>query len=67
MQEKLMEQKWMVAVFLLVVPALMRVFDLLTESGMLTVWLVVANAFFIADVTQRWLTKPPAPADAKEP
>jgi hypothetical protein len=57
MPEKLMEQKWMIAVFLLIVPGLMRCFDLMTESGLLTVWLVVANGYFIASVTQTVMTK----------
>jgi hypothetical protein len=57
MTEKLMEHKWMIAVFLLIVPSLMRCFDLLTEGGLLTAWLVVANGYFIASVTQTVMTK----------
>jgi hypothetical protein len=59
MNEKLMEQKWMIAVYLLIAPTLLRVFGLLTESALITVWLVVANAFFVADVAQRVLTREP--------
>lgn len=47
----------MIAVFLLIVPSLMRCFDLLTEGGLLTAWLVVANGYFIASVTQTVMTK----------
>lgn len=57
MTEKLMEQKWMIAVFLLIVPTVLLVFGKLTEAGLLTVWILVANGYFIASVTQTVMTK----------
>ena len=32
--EKMLEQKWIVTVFLLIVPTVLRCFDLLTEGGL---------------------------------
>lgn len=55
--EKMLEQKWIVTVFLLIVPTVLRVFDLLTEGGLITVWLLVAGGYFAADVTQKAVTK----------
>ena len=61
MTEKLLEQKWMVAVFLLIVPTVLRLFDKMSESGLITVWVLVAGAYMAADVTQKALVKPNAP------
>lgn len=55
--EKMLEQKWIVTVFLLLAPTVLRVFDLLTEGGLITVWLLVAGGYFAADVTQRATSK----------
>jgi hypothetical protein len=54
--EKMLEQKWIVTVFLLIVPTALRCFDLLTEGGLITVWLLVAGGYFAADVTQKATT-----------
>jgi len=56
---KMLEQKWIVTVFLLLAPTALRVFDLLTEGGLITVWLLVAGGYFAADVTQRATAKSP--------
>jgi hypothetical protein len=59
MTEKMLEQKWIVTVFLLIVPTILRVFDLMTEGGLITVWVLVAGGYFAADVTQRAMAKVP--------
>ena len=59
MPEKMMEQKWIVTVFLLIVPTVLRCFDLMTEGGLITVWLLVAGGYFAADVTQKATAKAP--------
>lgn len=50
---KMLEQKWIVTVFLLIIPTVLRLFDKLTEGGLITVWLLVAGGYFAADVVQQ--------------
>lgn len=64
MLEKMLERKWMVAVFLLIVPTLLRLVDKMSESGLVTVWLIVASAFFAAEVTNAALAREKAPEKA---
>lgn len=63
--EKMLEQKWIVTVFLLIVPTVLRCFNLLTEGGLITVWLLVAGGYFTADVfSQKATTVAPKATDA---
>jgi hypothetical protein len=55
--EKMLEQKWIVTVFLLIVPTVLLCFGLLTESGLITVWVLVASGYFTAEVTLAIMTK----------
>jgi hypothetical protein len=55
--ERFASRKWLIAVFLLIVPTLLRVFGLLDQAGLLTVWGSVTALYFAANVSQKALTK----------
>lgn len=59
---KLTSRKWLVTVFLLVAPLVLRCFDRLTEGGLVTIWTLVAAAYFGANVVQKQVLK----SDAKK-
>lgn len=59
MTDKFLERRWMVTVFLLVVPTLMRLFDKLTESGMISVWLIAGGAYLTSEVLSLVYAKEP--------
>ena len=55
--ERFASRKWLIAVFLLVTPTVLRVFGLLDQAGLLTVWGSVTALYFAANVGQKVLTK----------
>lgn len=61
--EKMLEQKWMIAVFLLIVPTVLLCFGKFSESGLITVWLLVAGGYFTADVVAQRTTVAPKAAN----
>lgn len=58
----LLSRKWLVTVFLLVAPLVLRCAGLMTESGLLLIWGWVATAYFGANVVQKAVAK----ADSKK-
>lgn len=57
MTEKLLEKKWIVTCYLLLIPAALRLLDKLTESGLLTIWGLAAGAFLTAEVVEKATSK----------
>jgi hypothetical protein len=55
--ERYASRKWLIAVFLLVTPTVLRVFGMLDQAGLLTVWGSVTALYFAANVGQKALTK----------
>lgn len=55
--ERFASRKWLIAVFLLIVPTALRIFGLLDQAGLLTVWGSVTALYFAANVAQKGLTK----------
>lgn len=55
--ERFASRKWLIAVFLLVVPTVLRAFSLLDQAGLLTIWGSVTALYFAANVSQKLLTK----------
>ncbi len=53
----LLGRKWLVTAFLLVAPLVLRCFNLMTESGLLTIWGLVATSYFGANVAQKFTSK----------
>jgi len=60
--ERLLSRKWLVTIFLLVAPLVLRCLGLMTESGLLGMWGTVAVAYFGANVAQKLALK----SDAKK-
>lgn len=55
--ERYASRKWLIAVFLLIVPTVLRIFSLLDQAGLLTFWGSVTALYFAANVGQKVLTK----------
>lgn len=49
MTEKWLEKRWVMTCYLLIVPAALRVFDLMTEGGLLTAWGIAGSGFLAAE------------------
>jgi hypothetical protein len=49
MTEKWLEKRWILTCFLLITPTVLRVFDLMTEGGLLTAWGVAGSGFLAAE------------------
>lgn len=62
LMSKLTSRKWLVTVFLLIAPLVLRCFDRMTEGGLVTIWGLVAAAYFGANVAQKQVLK----SDAKK-
>lgn len=57
MTEKLLEQKWMVTLYMLIASTGLRAFDLLSETGLTTIWGIAGTGFLAATVTQAVMEK----------
>lgn len=55
--ERYASRKWLMAAFLLVTSTALRVFGLLDQAGLITVWGSVTALYFAANVGQKALTK----------
>lgn len=60
--ERLLSRKWLVTIFLLIAPLVLRCIDRMTEGGLVTIWTLVAAAYFGANVAQKLTLK----SDAKK-
>lgn len=63
MTDKMLDQRWMLIVALVLMSAGFRIFDLFDQTGTITVWLGTTAGFLTAKYTDNKTAEPPTNAN----
>lgn len=56
-ESKYLSRKWLLCVYVAIAATVMRYFDLLDQTGLLSAWGLAATVYGIANVTQKQIEK----------